>query len=101
MYKIQPNLWENGTALYYSLQLPDHRPLPGLSDVFTQSGVAVGAATYAIVFIQWFFVPFPWSSVAMIALIVIFVSDHTYEVVDRWLRELSAPVGDWFYDRYR
>jgi len=36
----------------------------------------------------------------MIALIAIFVSNHTYEVVDRWLRELFGPVGDWLYDRY-
>ena len=113
--------------LYFPLQLPDHRPFPWLSDLFTQSGVAVGLATYSVVFIQLFFMPLllnkitkpivivlaigmhlntalvmalPWSSFAMIALIAIFISDHAHSVIDRWLRVLLAPVGDWFYARY-
>lgn len=37
--------------------MSNSRPFPGLSDIFTQSGVAVGSATYAVVFIQLFLVP--------------------------------------------
>lgn len=127
MYKIQPDLWENGTALYYTLQLPDSRPFGALSSLLTGSGALIGLATYTIVFTQLFLVPLllnkftkppmltlavsihlltalfmarPWSSFAMIALLAIFISDRTYRRTSRWSKVVFAPVGDWLCMRY-
>ena len=123
MFKIQGTLWQNGTALYYPLQLQEFKPLPFLSDAFTHFGVIVAISTYLAVFIQLFFPPLllhpvsrrialaliillhlsiailmalPWFSLSMIAFDAIFVSTSTYVAFDLWIRPRLRAIADRF-----
>ena len=105
MYKLQGPLWQNGTALYFPLQLPDFRPFPLVNDVLTHFGLTIGLMTYVTVVVQLFFVPMllhpvtrriaialvmmlhlgiallmalPWFSMAMVSVDLILVSSGTY-----------------------
>lgn len=125
LFKIQGTLWQNGTALYYPLQMQEYKPLPFLSDAFTHFGVVVAISTYMAVFIQLFFPPLllhpvsrrialafivllhlsiavlmalPWFSLSMIAFDAIFVSSSTYVALDLWLRSRLRPVADRFLE---
>lgn len=120
--KISQSVWQHGTALYYTMQLPEYRPFPGLSDLLTGSSVVLALVTYAVLLTQLFFGPLllhpvtrrvaivvtvlvnlllavvlalPWSSAAVIAVTGLFVSTATYERVDERLRRLLAPASDW------
>lgn len=55
LYKAQGELWQNGTAVYYPLQVGQYRPWPELNDLVTSSSLGVMAATYFSVLIQVFF----------------------------------------------
>ncbi|MFF9913504.1 HTTM domain-containing protein [Streptomyces sp. NPDC013457] len=57
-YKIQGSRWQDGTALYYPLQLDYFTPWPALSDLFGSSGVLVLVLTYGTVLVQ---VAFPFA----------------------------------------
>ncbi|MFB7370858.1 HTTM domain-containing protein [Streptomyces sp. NPDC056222] len=57
-YKIQGSRWQDGTALYYPLQLDYFTPWPALSDFLGSSGVMVMVLTYGTVMIQ---VAFPFA----------------------------------------
>ncbi|MEU0270899.1 HTTM domain-containing protein [Streptomyces sp. NPDC006307] len=57
-YKIQGSRWQDGTALYYPLQLDYFTPWPFLSDVLAGSGVIVMVVTYGTVIVQ---VAFPFT----------------------------------------
>lgn len=57
-YKIQGSRWQDGTALYYPLNLDYFAPWPGLSDVLASSGVMVMVLTYGTVMVQ---VAFPFT----------------------------------------
>ncbi|MEU7281880.1 HTTM domain-containing protein [Streptomyces sp. NPDC045431] len=57
-YKIQGSRWQDGTALYYPLQLDYFTPWPFLSDVLAGSGVIVMLVTYGTVIVQ---VAFPFT----------------------------------------
>ncbi|MEU9861743.1 HTTM domain-containing protein [Streptomyces sp. NPDC047971] len=57
-YKIQGSRWQDGTALYYPLQLDYFTPWPALSDFLGASGVMVMVLTYGTVLIQ---VAFPFA----------------------------------------
>lgn len=57
-YKIQGSRWQDGTALYYPLNLDYFTPWPGLSDFLASSGVMVMVLTYATVVVQ---VAFPFT----------------------------------------
>ncbi|MFC8273886.1 HTTM domain-containing protein [Streptomyces sp. NPDC057271] len=57
-YKIQGSRWQDGTALYYPLQLDYFTPWPALSDLLGSSGVLVLVLTYGTVLIQ---VAFPFA----------------------------------------
>lgn len=121
--KVSQKIWQQGTALYSTMQLPEFRPYPALSDALSGSSVALALLTYAVLLTQLFFAPLllnpisrrivivaaigvnvviavllalPWSSLACIALVGLFVSTETYERVDERIRDLLAPVGDWF-----
>jgi hypothetical protein len=111
--KARGELWQDGTALYYPLQLPEFRPFPLLNDALTEVGVIVAMATYAAFFIQLAF-PFallnpvarkaiialvvvfhlaiavlmalPWFSLSMLAFDTIFLNESTYVAADRWTR---------------
>lgn len=120
--KISQGVWQHGTALYYTMQLPDYRPFPWLSDALTSSQVIIALVTYAVLFAQLFFGPLllnpisrrvvlavtigvnvlfaialalPWTSLALIGVTCVFVSEATFEWIDERARRLLAPVGDW------
>ncbi len=126
MFKIQGELWQHGTALYYPLQLQEYKPFPFLTDVFTYFGVMVGISTYVVVFTQLFFIPMimlsvatrriaialvllfhlsiavlmalPWFSLEMIAFDTIFVSGATYIAFGNWMKKRGIALADLWYD---
>jgi len=126
MFKIQGELWQHGTALYYPLQLQEYKPFPFLTDIFTQFGVMVGISTYVVVFTQLFFIPMvmlsvatrriaialvllfhlsiavlmalPWFSLEMVAFDTIFVSGTTYVAFGNWMKRRGVALGDLWYD---
>ncbi|QGV79575.1 HTTM domain-containing protein [Streptomyces ficellus] len=57
-YKIQGSRWQDGTALYYPLQLDYFTPWPFLSDLLAGSGLVVMILTYGTVIVQ---VAFPFT----------------------------------------
>ncbi|MEV8565798.1 HTTM domain-containing protein [Streptomyces sp. NPDC051322] len=57
-YKIQGSRWQDGTALYYPLNLHYFAPWPGLSSLLASSGVMVMLLTYGTVIVQ---VAFPFT----------------------------------------
>lgn len=124
--KVSQEVWQNGTALYYTLQLPEYRPFPWLSDLLSSSTVVLAVITYAVLLVQLFFAPLllnsvarkvmvalamainvlfavvfaaPWSALAVIAVTSLFVDRSTYVVLDDGLARLFGPVGDWLVER--
>ncbi|MFI5756008.1 HTTM domain-containing protein [Streptomyces sp. NPDC051569] len=57
-YKIQGSRWQDGTALYYPLNLDYFAPWPDLSALLSASGVMVMLLTYGTVVVQ---VAFPFT----------------------------------------
>jgi hypothetical protein len=57
-YKIQGSRWQDGTAVYYPLNLDYFSPWPGLNDVLASSGLIVMVMTYGTVVMQ---VAFPFT----------------------------------------
>ncbi|MFE5851624.1 HTTM domain-containing protein [Streptomyces sp. NPDC056500] len=57
-YKVQGSRWQDGTALYYPLQLDYFTPWPALSDLLASGGVMVMVLTYGTVIVQ---VAFPFT----------------------------------------
>ncbi|MFJ6937677.1 HTTM domain-containing protein [Streptomyces sp. NPDC101132] len=57
-YKIQGSRWQDGTALYYPLNLDYFSPWPGLSELLGASGVVVLLLSYGTVAVQ---VAFPFT----------------------------------------
>lgn len=57
-YKVQGSRWQDGTALYYPLQLDYFTPWPALSDLLASGGVMVLVLTYGTVIVQ---VAFPFT----------------------------------------
>lgn len=125
--KIADPAWRHGTALYTTMQLPDYRPFPILSDLFSHSRVLLALITYAVLFAQMFFAAFllnkitrtlilalaitvniffglimalPVASLAIIAATGIFISGSTYAAMSEYLRDLMTPLGYWFADRW-
>ncbi|MER6114541.1 HTTM domain-containing protein [Streptomyces sp. NPDC001743] len=75
-YKIQGSRWQDGTALYYPLNLDYFTPWPGLSDLLASSGVMVMVLTYATVMVQ---VAFPFTLFnrrVKNALLVLMICEH-------------------------
>lgn len=115
MAKADGALWQHGTALYYPLQLPEFRPFPVLSNLFTHVGLVVGVSTYLVIIFELGFafallhpvarkiaislafllhvsiavlMALPWFSLSMLAVVAILVSTGTYVTLDGWLRAL-------------
>ena len=115
MAKARGDLWQHGTALYYPLQLQEFRPFPVLNDLFSESGLVVGLATYFVLLVELGFgfallhplarrvaivavivlhasiavlMALPWFSLSMLAFVAIFVSTSTYVALERRLRDL-------------
>lgn len=113
LFKLQGELWRDGTALYYPLQLPAYRPFPLLSDLLVGNSLILAVATYSAIGMQLLFPPMllnkitrrialafvillhvsigvlmalPWFSLSMVAFDAIFVSTATYVALDRWAR---------------
>lgn len=57
-YKIQGSRWQDGTALYYPLNLDYFTPWPALSELLASGGVMVMVLTYGTVIVQ---VAFPFT----------------------------------------
>ncbi|MFE7130256.1 HTTM domain-containing protein [Streptomyces sp. NPDC057638] len=57
-YKVQGSRWQEGTALYYPLNLDYFTPWPALSDLLASGGVIVMVVTYGTVVVQ---VAFPFT----------------------------------------
>lgn len=120
--KASQDEWQNGTALYYTLQLPEYRHFPWLSDLLSQSSVLLALATYLVLLTQLFFAPLllnavarrgvvvvaivanvifgvvfatPWTSLAMVGVTCLFASSATFVRLDEWIQERLSPVVDW------
>nr|WP_246482809.1 HTTM domain-containing protein [Brachybacterium halotolerans] len=52
LYKVQGDLWQNGTAVYYPLQSVAYGVFPGLADLLTYFALPVFIATYVTVLAQ-------------------------------------------------
>ncbi len=125
--KASESEWQHGNALYYTLQLPEYRHFPWLSDLLSQSSVLLALATYLVLLTQLFFAPLllnkaargaivavaivanvvfgvvfgtPWSSLAMIGVTCLFASSDAFVRLDERIRDLSAPVVDWLAVRW-
>ncbi|WP_406226096.1 HTTM domain-containing protein [Streptomyces albidoflavus] len=57
-YKIQGSRWQDGTAVYYPLQLESFSPWPGISGMLAGQGLLVLVVTYGTVLTQ---VAFPFA----------------------------------------
>lgn len=57
-YKIQGSRWQDGTAVYYPLQLESFSPWPALAHLLSSHGVMVMLVTYGTVAVQ---VAFPFT----------------------------------------
>ncbi|WP_070015059.1 HTTM domain-containing protein [Streptomyces nanshensis] len=57
-YKIQGSRWQDGTAVYYPMNLDYFSPWPGLSSFLAGSGLLILLATYGTVMVQ---VAFPFT----------------------------------------
>lgn len=122
LFKAQGSRWQDGTAVFYPLQLPEYTVFPWLSSLVTASPVLTNVVTYIAVFAQMFIVVallhpvsrrlalmavigmhagiavlmgLPWFSLAMIAFDAIFISSRTYGRIDAGLKSLWT----WAYQR--
>lgn len=138
--KVSQPTWQDGTALYTTLQLPEFRPFPWLSDLISNGDVLLAVLTWTVLGVQLFFAPMllrrgsrdlvaivaivvnllfavvlgtPWSSLAVIAVTGLFVSDDRWAAVGDRVADLTWPVldrtadaryavadgvADWWYD---
>jgi hypothetical protein len=124
--KVAEPAWQHGTALYSTMQLPESRPFPALSDLVSGSTVLLAVLTYGVLLSQLFFGPLllhpvtrrvvvvlavlvnvlvgvvfgqPWSAVATIAVAALFVSDATWLRVEDAVLLPLQPIGDWGVER--
>jgi hypothetical protein len=138
--KVSQSTWQQGTALYTTLQLPEYRPFPWLSDLLSNGTVVLALLTWTVLAVQLFFAPMllsrgsrnlvatlaiavnllfavvlatPWSSLAVIAVTGLFVSDDRWAALGDRVADLTWPlvdrtadvryavadrVADWWYD---
>lgn len=110
LYKVQGDLWQGGTALYYPLALPEYAVFPSVNQLVYESPTFLTLATYFSVFAQLFFAvgllhPFtrrlalvgvillhigiavmmglPWFSLAMLAFDAVFVTQQTWRGLEQ------------------
>lgn len=55
LYKVQGEAWQEGTAVYYPMQVSQYRPWPWLNDLLSANPLGVLVVSYFSVFIQLFF----------------------------------------------
>lgn len=124
--KMADRSWQHGTALYSTMQLPESRPFPWLSDLVSGSTVLLALLTYGVLLSQLFFGPLllntysrrfvivlalvvnlllgivfgqPWSAISTVAVTVLFVSDEAWQRLEDVVLEVSQPATDWLVDR--
>lgn len=124
--KVAERSWQQGTALYSTMQLPEFRPFPGLSDLVSSSTVLLAMLTYGVLLSQLFFGPLlltswtrrivivlalivnlllavvfgqPWSALSTVAVTLLFVSDLTWERVEDAVLDATQPARDWLAER--
>ncbi|WP_166848672.1 HTTM domain-containing protein [Isoptericola sp. BMS4] len=113
LYKAQGEFWQDGTAIYYPLQLSHYRPWPWLADLLVQNSVMVALVTWFSVGVQFLFpllllnrwtrlvailgilamhagiavvMGLPFFSLFIMAGDCLFVRDRTFEAIMRRLR---------------
>ncbi len=119
--KVSQRDWQQGTALYTTLQLPEFRPFPWLSDLLSNGSVVLALLTWTVLAVQLFFAPMllrrwsrdlvsilaivlnvlfavvlatPWSSLAVIAVTGLFVSDDRWAALGDRVADLLWPLAD-------
>ncbi len=124
--KIASATWRHGTALYSTMQLPDYRPFPWLSDLFSHNAILLALITYAVLFTQLFFGVFlinritrrivialaivvniffallmslAVASLAILAPTALFVSASSFESAAAWFGDVTLPAQYWLEDR--
>ena len=125
--KVAQPEWQDGTALYYSLQLPETRPFPGVSDLLSSSDLVLAVLTYAVLLVQLFFAPLllsrasrhaviaaaalvsvlfgllfaaPWSQLAVASMTVLFVSDDVWQRLEDRVYGVVDSVADRWAPRW-
>lgn len=73
LYKVQGEMWQNGTALYYILRTADYNSWPEIAALIYQWPILVVGATYAAVFVQ-LCLPFalvnPWAKAILLPMVL-------------------------------
>lgn len=119
--KVSQPSWQDGTALFTTLQLPEYRAFPAVADFIADGTVPLAVVTWAVLGVQLFFVPMllrrwsrdvvaiaaiavnllfavvlatPWASLTVIALTGLFVTDERWEALGLRVGDLAAPVTD-------
>ncbi|UCM89050.1 HTTM domain-containing protein [Streptomyces marincola] len=75
-YKIQGSRWQDGTAVYYPMQLDHFNVWPAVNDLLAGSGLIITALTYGTVITQ---VAFPFALLnrrAKNVLLVVMIAEH-------------------------
>ncbi|WP_407317417.1 HTTM domain-containing protein [Isoptericola halotolerans] len=120
LYKAQGLRWQDGTAIYYPLQLSHYRPWPWLADLLVANPFMVAAVTYFSVFIQLFFplmllqrwtriiailgvfamhtgiavaMGLPFFSLFIMAGDCLFVRDATFAAIERQVRRRTSRLA--------
>lgn len=123
--KVAGSQWQDGTAVYYPLQLDSLDPWPSLAHLMTANPLIVNVATYIAVYIEAFFafllltrwtriialvgivgmhlgiavlMGLPFFSFSMMAADGIFIRDVTYAKAERYVRDRIVP---WFAAKWR
>lgn len=96
LYKVQGSMWQQGTALYYTLHLTWFRPWPGLSDWFASHGVVIAIVAYVTVFVQIGFAFALFNRALKYAFLVVLLGMHLAIAVLLGLPLFSAAmvIGD-------
>lgn len=119
--KVSDQAWQHGTALYSTLQLPEFRFYPWVSDLISHNTVLLAIATYAVLLSQLFFVPLllnrvsraaviwtavivnvffgllfaqPWAGIAIIAVTLVFASDASLRRVTTSAKPVTHRAGE-------
>lgn len=119
--KVSQESWQRGTALYSTLQLPEYRAFGRLADLVSEATVPLALVTWTVLAVQLFFVPMllrrgtrdlvaitaivvnvlfavvlatPWSSLTVIAVTGLFVSDDRWEELGERVLDLLQPLSD-------
>jgi hypothetical protein len=124
--KVADRAWQHGTALYSTMQLPESRPFPALSDLLSRNEVLLALLTYGVLLSQLFFGPLllnrhtrrfvivlavavnvllaiafaqPWSALSTVGVTLLFVSDETWERIEDVVVTAAGPATDWSIER--